>query len=239
VPPACTAVPIDEEESRRPSTKGWRSGPAEAILPSGPDLIRGSGADSPPHRIMQILQVSHLWEWCRLRCIPLEAVDGRPSSAADPGLPYRYRVLFAPYGRSGREAEIAAALLAALPEWDECLLWVNAWGIWPSDEDWPRFYALRERHGSRRSLEDAPGHLALGAEAGELEELLVQVMENGWDAVLLPAVGGRGAELRLQLSHDGWAELLAAEPLRVDVSEEAGAGWAGSRGAAVGPAAGG
>jgi hypothetical protein len=41
---------------------------------------------------------------------------------------------------------------------DECLVWVTAWGIWGSGEDWPAFYAWRGAQNEQRSLEKAPGH---------------------------------------------------------------------------------
>jgi hypothetical protein len=168
---------------------------------------------------MQILQVPHVWEWYRQRGIALdEPPDGTPA-IADPGFPYRSRIVFAPYGRTGREGSVAAGLLSALGDRDECLLWIRGWGSWPSEEDWPRFYATRERHGSRRSLEDAPGHLAAGDDAAALEGLLAQVMENGWDAILLPASGGRSAERRVDVSHDGWAEVSSAQPVRVEMPD--------------------
>lgn len=168
---------------------------------------------------MQILAYPFIWEWCRERGAELDDLeDTAPRLRDDPALLHRSRLVFAPNGRSGHEPAVASAILGALGSWTECLLWVTKWGVWPSAEDWPRYYALRARHGQRLSIDDAPGHLARPADAAEFSELLLQVLEQGWDAVLLPARGGRVVPLRVAVSHDGWAEVHAAEPLEPTVA---------------------
>jgi hypothetical protein len=49
-------------------------------------------------------------------------------------------------------------LIDSLGKWDEYLAWITLWGVWPSGEDWPEFYAWRGALGERRSLDIAPGH---------------------------------------------------------------------------------
>jgi hypothetical protein len=165
---------------------------------------------------MRILYVSETWGWCRDRGIP-DGPGGVPVIAGDdPALPHRRRVVFAPRGPVGHEPAAAAAIRAAIQPWDECLLWVTGWGAWPSSEDWPRYYALRGRHGQRLSLGDAPGHVA-AADDADFRDLLLQVLCNGWDAVLVPVRGGRAADLRVHVSHDGWARVSAAAPVEFRV----------------------
>ena len=162
---------------------------------------------------MRFLDHPHLWEWCRGHGVALDASN---HALDDPALPHRSRLVFAPRGPRGYEPAVAAALLDAIRPWDECLLWVTGWGVWPSSEDWPRYYALRGRHGERRSLDAAPGHL-LAPEDADFSDLLLQVLESGWDALLLPVQGGRPPRVRVQLSHDGWAEVRADVPLALAV----------------------
>ena len=112
--------------------------------------------------------------------------------------------------RSGREAAVAGELLQRLGEWDECLVVVTQWGVWPSGEDWPRYYAWRGAQGERRELWKAPGHRFAPTERGLIQELLTLIMENGWDADVLCSVGGRADRRLAKVSHDEWCEVRAA-----------------------------
>lgn len=161
---------------------------------------------------MQILETTYVWEWLRGHGLPVDGDDVPLDPLDDPALTHRRRVLFALHGPRGLEGAVADALLAALGPWDRCLLSVTGWGVWMYAEDWPRFYALRGRHGCRMSLADAPGHL-LSAGEPDARDLLLQVLENGWDAALVPALDGRATDTRVLISHDGWAEIRSARPV--------------------------
>jgi len=126
-----------------------------------------------------------------------------------PDLPVATRRPYANGRRSVRENASAQDLIANLGSWDECLVWIRSWGIWPSGEDGPRFYAWRGALGERRSLETAPGHRFDRADTALLTELLALIMENGWDAEVLCSQGGRADRTRARISHDEWYEVLA------------------------------
>ncbi|HEU4882580.1 MAG TPA: hypothetical protein VFT45_10055 [Longimicrobium sp.] len=167
---------------------------------------------------MQILEYPFIWEWCRTHDAELDDPDdAAPRLRDDPALLHHSRLVFAPRGRSGHEPAVAAAIMDALGGWTECLLWITGWGVWPSSEDWPRYYALRARHGQRLSIDVAPGHLVTPADAGEFSELLLQVLEQGWDAVVLPARDGRVLPLRVAVSHDGWVDVHASQPVELTI----------------------
>ena len=125
-----------------------------------------------------------------------------------PQLPSRHRVAYANGRRSGREEAAAEELIAGLGSWDECLVWIRLWGVWPSGEDWPQFYAWRGGLGERRSLETAPGHRFDRDETLLLAALLTLIMENAWDADVLCSVRGRADKVRAKISHDEWFELF-------------------------------
>ncbi|HXX20850.1 MAG TPA: hypothetical protein VEJ46_15710 [Candidatus Acidoferrum sp.] len=72
-----------------------------------------------------------------------------------------------------------------LPPFDECLLWVSLWGVWPSSENSHLFYRLRETCGERRQLSDAPGHLFLRSESADLATFIGLALLFGWDFYLL------------------------------------------------------
>ena len=110
----------------------------------------------------------------------------------------------------GQEVEIAEWSVGNLKDWDECLLWVTSWGVWPSSENWPGYYKARGDQGERRSLEIAPGHLFTAVESELLKHFLRLVLENAWDAHVLPARGGRGSGTHALVSHDEWVEIRAS-----------------------------
>jgi hypothetical protein len=173
---------------------------------------------------MQILEYPFVWEWCREHETLDEDAEGSepPRLSEDRRLVHRSRTVFAPRGPVGYEPAVADAILSVLGTWDECLLWVTGWGVWPSSEDWPRYYAWRSRHGSRLALENAPGHLAAAGEDVEFRELLLQVLNNGWDAIVLSARAGHLSPRRVRISHDGWAEVHACEAIALHVAGVAG-----------------
>jgi hypothetical protein len=171
---------------------------------------------------MDVLDHTLIWDWCREHGVALDGDDADTpvpiTLADDPALSRRARVFYAEGQRSGRERVVAAAAVDALGAWDECLVWLTGWGVWASGEDWPRFYAWRGAHGERRSLEAAPGHLFRTGEVAQLEELLGQILENGWDAALLPARGGTATDRRVVTSHDEWVDVRSRDPVEFSVA---------------------
>jgi len=171
---------------------------------------------------MNVLDHPLIWDCCRAHDVALAGDDadsqGPVTLVDDPALGQRTSLFYAEGRRSGREPAVAGAAVRALGAWEECLVWLTGWGVWPSGEDWPRFYAWREGHGERRSLEAAPGHLFRAGEAVDLEALLTQVLENGWDATLLPARGGAATDRRVITSHDEWIAMQSREPVEFTVA---------------------
>jgi hypothetical protein len=136
-----------------------------------------------------------------------------------PELPSKHHAAYADGRRSGRERAAASELITGLGSWDECVVWIKLWGVWPSGEDWPKFYGWRGALGERRSLETAPGHRFDPGETLLLAALLTLVMENAWDADVLCSVRGRADKVRARISHDEWFELLG---LPSELAESAG-----------------
>ena len=157
---------------------------------------------------MNFLEHTLIWDWCRRHRIALDGDEpgsrGPIRLADDPTLDLRGRALYTDGKGFGRVPAIAASAMRALGAWDECLVWVTDWDVRTCDENWPRFYAWRAAHGEKRSLASAPGHLFRADEAAELEEMLTRMMEDGWDATVLPARDGVGSDRRLIISHDEW-----------------------------------
>lgn len=169
---------------------------------------------------MKILHESECWEWCREHGIALAGDE--PDSdlpiqlAPQRDMPYVARLSYRPEATSDRERAVARVAVRTLTASDECLVWITQWGIWPSTEDWPRFYAWRGQHGMHRSLEDSPGHHFAAADRTELEALLTLILESAWDATLLVA----HSDFRIVVSHDEWIEVRSPVPVPFAIDPE-------------------
>jgi hypothetical protein len=158
---------------------------------------------------VEFLEDNQICEWAEQRGL----LRGERFEVRMPELPSKYRAMYADGRRSGREGAAAGELIAGLGSWDECVVWITSWGVWPSGEDWPQFYAWRGGLGERRSLETAPGHRFDRGETLLLAALLKLIMENAWDADVLCSVQGRADKVRATISHDEWFELLGPPEL--------------------------
>ena len=159
---------------------------------------------------MEFVEITRISEWAELHSL----VTGDEFNVQLPALPSNFSSTYAEGGRSGREEASAKELINRLGSWDECLVWITGWGVWPSSEDWPKFYAWRGSFGERRSLNETPGHLFKPRENQVLEQLLTIVMENGWDANILCSVDRRADKILGRISHDEWFEVFG-EPTSV------------------------
>ena len=160
---------------------------------------------------MRILEANETRLWCAEHGVQLNDEGSRPTE--DSSLTHHMWVQYAAGKTSGQETAFASACVQALGQWDESLLWITLWGVWPSCEDWPRFYHARGQRGARHSLNVAPGHLFGRNDKSDLIEFLTMVFEFAWDAFLLPAYIGFYKRTRLEISHDEWLELQSSAPI--------------------------
>ena len=152
---------------------------------------------------MEFLENIQIYGWCAERQIGV-AGDVPDRVPTDP--PSMRAVFGQRADPKGQEAAVASACIDALGSWDECLLWVRQWGVFPSSEDWPQYYAARARRNERRSLEVAPGHLFYTGETGGFAEFLQLVLQNAWDAEALAVKSGK-LSARVFVSHDEWVQV--------------------------------
>ncbi len=113
-------------------------------------------------------------EWLRAqqRCKPDVQPEVRVERVVYPAEPYR--IFFVAHW-------IAQTLTYQKPT----LLRVTEWGIWPSSENWHLYYKLRQTYADQRLLHEAPGHLFLEHETGDLASFLQIAMLNGWGGYML------------------------------------------------------
>lgn len=159
---------------------------------------------------MRFLASNECAEWCEDHGVGL---DERRLPTPDVSLGHRARLVYVddPGHSIAVRPDVVAATVAALGLWDECLVWVTLWGVWPSTEDWPRYYQLRGERGERRSLEAAPGHVATPADGALLTTLVELMMTQGWEGHVLAARAGV-VEARAFISHDEWVALASRSP---------------------------
>jgi hypothetical protein len=157
---------------------------------------------------MEFLAAGVIEDWCRERGIRLESDKAVAIAASE------HIVESLAYDQAaepqGQESRVAAHCVRRLHSWDECMLWVTEWGVWPSSEDWPKYYDARGAHGERRSIDVAPAQVFRFDEAALLVEFTTLVLENAWDAHMIPVMALRPTGQRVLISHDEWVEIRSA-----------------------------
>jgi hypothetical protein len=163
---------------------------------------------------MEFLDRWVIADWCRERGIRVEGEnDVAIASSEDIVESLAYGQAADP---EGQEFEVASHCVRRLHSWDECLFWITQWGVWPSSENWPKYYTARGAHGERRSLDAAPAQVFRPDEAALLIEFTTLVLENAWDAHMIPVTALRPTGQRVLISHDEWLEIRGARQPSTD-----------------------
>jgi hypothetical protein len=140
-------------------------------------------------------------EECAAFAEKLVTLDDRRVPMRDTGKPHRLRSQVP--SAFTKSLWLSRFIESRLDPRDECLIWVTAWNIFPSNENFHLFYRLRETYGERRLLHEAPGHLCLNYESAEVVTLVQLGILFGWDLHLITTDG----YARAFISHDEWFEL--------------------------------
>jgi hypothetical protein len=158
---------------------------------------------------MKILWSNEVWGWYRKNNLE-EYVNSKGQHTDEPVLPEflnSARLEFNTKGNEEHQDIIVENFLGGMTEWDECLVVITLLGVWPSAEDWPRFYNWRSSNGSRFSVSDAPGHLFYSTDILELKLLLTQIFEFGWEGYMLFKSCQSKVDTIVFISHDGWLKV--------------------------------
>lgn len=100
---------------------------------------------------------------------------------------------------------LATRILSLVGQFEEALLWIVDYGIWPSSENQWLYYRLRAAMGDSANLAARPGHLLDSKERDALTAYLHLGLEFGWGMYLLP----RPCTRWVYASHDGWSRLVS------------------------------
>jgi len=143
---------------------------------------------------------------------------GNPPHLDDRGHPVQWPAKFQAlrfiytHEPAGRLFWLSQRLIAALDYWDEALLWVVLSGVWASSENTHLYYRLRQSYGDQRHPDQAPGHVALRHEGGDITTFLHLCMMFGWEAFVFPDRDYG----RLFVSHDEYGEIAVPEGVSID-----------------------
>lgn len=127
-------------------------------------------------------------------------------------IPEIHRELFAYPPEGYRYFHLAHWVASSLVCRRPALLWIQEWGIWPSNENWHLYYKLRQTYGDQRLLPEAPGHLFLEHESEDLATFLQVAMLNGWGGYILIHAG----DVNAFFSHDMYIEFFAEKSEYLD-----------------------
>jgi len=167
---------------------------------------------------MKILWSNEVSEWYRENNLE-NYVDPKGINYDEPVLPkflHKERLEFNTQGNIPKQDIIVEDFISKIPEWIECLVVITQLGVWPSAEDWPRFYSWRGKNGSKFSVNDAPGHLFNFSDISELKELLTQVFEYGWEGYMLFKFNEPNINIAVFISHDGWLEVKSNNDISIN-----------------------
>jgi hypothetical protein len=107
----------------------------------------------------------------------LKLINGRAPASRELKIPDSAR----------RQALGVNHLFGAFPDdTKEWCLWALEWGAWPEEEYPELWYEIREHHGERRPIREAPGHLFAQNEQGLARGMTRLAMLFGWTAFLIP-----------------------------------------------------
>lgn len=104
---------------------------------------------------------------------------------------------------------LARSIVRAVSTSGGGLLWITAWGIFPSAQNMTLFDGYRASLGENRSLMDAPGHGFGEDDSDEVESVLDLALYFFWDATLFAGTTA------VRVSHDEWLEVHGGDDLQL------------------------
>jgi hypothetical protein len=167
---------------------------------------------------MIILEHNEIWEWYREHGTRHEVRSDGVNTVIPILKEFKHQqhLVFNPDGKPRSQIHTVDKCLSAVGSWNECLVVLTLWDIWPSSEDWPRFYAWRAKHLVKRSLDTAPGHLFQQNETSEVRELLSQAFEYGWEGYVFFCNQASSFDSILFFSHDDWLEIRSDQKILLE-----------------------
>ena len=111
---------------------------------------------------------------------------------------------------------LARQVVGVFGDFDNALMWVRDYGIWPSGENQHLYYRLRRALGDTGTLASAPGHLFSKNEQDDFVTFVHLALEFGWGVNILAKPTYRW----VHVSHDGWLRIVCAPSDKTLVAEQ-------------------
>jgi hypothetical protein len=123
--------------------------------------------------------------WCLTKSEAEQWCEGRKISLPDPTT-WKFQVQKSLVNEKWSRLSWVSGFIASFTEpVNESLLWITQTGVWPSSENWPLFYRLRQSYGELRRIEDAPAQVFLRHEILDLTNFVEVALICGWDFYIL------------------------------------------------------
>lgn len=123
---------------------------------------------------------------------------------------YKHCLTYHSPNDSGKKTALARVLTHAIDARQPGLLWITAWGIFPSSENMALFDGYRRFLEEDRPIQAAPGHVFDQSDLQQIECLLALALYFYWDASLF-----NGADIAVKTSHDEWISVYAKDEERL------------------------
>jgi hypothetical protein len=118
---------------------------------------------------------------------------------------------------AGRRVWLARFLLSLLDPFDEVLMQIGDWGVWPLAQHMPLFRRFRQAFGEVRPLIEVPGQIFAPTEKEDAESILIICVLFLWNCYVLPDRG----DVALFVSHDEYGWVAARKIDRLNTITEA------------------
>lgn len=112
---------------------------------------------------------------------------------------------------AGKKTALARVLSRSIDARQQGLLWITAWGIFPSSENMALFDAYRRSLGENRPIHETPGHVFDQSDLQQIECLLDLALYFYWDTSLFDGAG----TIAVRTSHDEWISVYAKDEGRL------------------------
>lgn len=99
---------------------------------------------------------------------------------------------------AGKKTSLASLLANFIKKESEGMLWISAYGIWPSSQNLDLFYGYRKSINELRPIHEAPCHLFGKNDTSTFESLLGLTLYFYWDVLVVEGSG----DVVIKLSHD-------------------------------------
>ncbi len=149
---------------------------------------------------MKIVTQQECHEWLRARLgkdFSWEIVNGV----------YPHCLTYQLPGDTGKTTALGRLITGSIGTTQPGLLWITAWGIFPSSENMLLFDGYRKSLGESRPIHTAPGHIFDGPDLPNVECLFDMALYFYWDASLFDGSG----TIVVRTSHDECISVYAKD----------------------------